>query len=207
MASVLTPPIATTGRQYYICSFPRGPHTDPANSSGEVSFATVNLTEGSHVITLQVTDNFARAVAHAPANADLHAVLGVLYNLARDYPAAVAAFEAAIKLRPTDYSLWNKLGATQANSMECAKALPCYVNALELKPQYVRALSNLGISYSNMMSYDAAGSCYLKALSLNPEAKHIWSYLGMTLTSMGRPDLVEKVAGQNVEAFRADFDF
>jgi len=24
---------------------------------------------------------------------------------------------------------------------------------------------------------------------------------------MGRPDLVEKVAGQNVEAFRADFDF
>jgi peroxin-5 len=134
-------------------------------------------------------------------------VLGVLYNLARDYPAAVAAFEAAIRLRPTDYSLWNKLGATQANSMECAKALPCYVNALELKPQYVRALSNLGISYSNMMSYDAAGSCYLKALSLNPEAKHIWSYLGMTLTSMGRPDLVEKVAGQNVEAFRADFDF
>ena len=134
-------------------------------------------------------------------------MLGVLYNLARDYPAAVAAFEAAIQLRPTDYSLWNKLGATQANSMECAKALPCYVNALELKPQYVRALSNLGISYSNMMSYDAAGSCYLKALSLNPEAKHIWSYLGMTLTSMGRPDLVEKVAGQNVEAFRADFDF
>ena len=91
--------------------------------------------------------------------------------------------------------------------MECAKALPCYVNALELKPQYVRALSNLGISYSNMMSYDAAGSCYLKALSLNPEAKHIWSYLGMTLTSMGRPDLVDKVIGQNVEAFRGDFDF
>ena len=157
--------------------------------------------------TLQVTDNFARAVTHAPANADLHAVLGVLYNLSRDYPAAVAAFEAALQLRPTDYSLWNKLGATQANSMECAKALPCYVNALELKPQYVRALSNLGISYSNMMSYDAAGSCYLKALSLNPEAKHIWSYLGMTLTSMGRPDLVDKVVGQNVEAFRGDFDF
>jgi len=157
--------------------------------------------------TLQVTDNFARAVAHAPANADLHAVLGVLYNLSRDYPAAVGAFEAALQLRPTDYSLWNKLGATQANSMECAKALPCYVNALELKPQYVRALSNLGISYSNMMSYDAAGSCYLKALSLNPEAKHIWSYLGMTLTSMGRPDLVDKVVGQNVEAFRRDFDF
>lgn len=155
----------------------------------------------------QVTDNFAKAVLHAPANADLHAVLGVLYNLSRDYPAATAAFEQALKLRPSDYSLWNKLGATQANSMECAKALPCYVNALELKPQYVRALSNLGISYSNMQKYDAAASCYLKALSLNPEAKHIWSYLGMTLTSMGRPDLVDKMVAQSVEAFRGDFDF
>ena len=71
--------------------------------------------------------------ARAPANADLHAVLGVLYNLSRDYPAAVGAFEAALQLRPTDYSLWNKLGATQANSMECSKALPCYINALDRK--------------------------------------------------------------------------
>ena len=56
-------------------------------------------------------------------------------------------------------------------------------------------------------SYDAAASCYLKALSLNPQAKHIWTYLGMTLTSMGRPDLVDKTAAQDPEAFRGDFDY
>ena len=33
----------------------------------------------------KVTDLFLRAVERRPANADLHAVLGVLYNLSRSY--------------------------------------------------------------------------------------------------------------------------
>ncbi|MDC0525916.1 hypothetical protein OAO87_02860 [bacterium] len=61
----------------------------------------------------RVTDLFLRAVEKRPANADLHAVLGVLYNLSRSYPRAMGSFEAALRLRPEDYSLWNKLGATQ----------------------------------------------------------------------------------------------
>lgn len=155
----------------------------------------------------KVTNLFLRAAQKQPNNADLHAVLGVLYNLARSYPNAVNSFEAALRLRPTDYSLWNKLGATQANAMSCAEAVPCYIKALELKPQYVRALSNLGISYGNMANYEAAAQCYLKALSLNSEAVHLWGYLTMTFTSMGRQDLLSKASGANVDAFRPDFDF
>ena len=155
----------------------------------------------------KVTDLFLKAVARRPMNADLHAVLGVLYNLSRSYPEAVNSFEKALQLRPDDYSLWNKLGATQANAMACGPALPCYIKALELKPQYVRSLSNLGISYGNMSKYNEAAQCYLKALSLNPEASHIWGYLTMTLTSMDRPDLVAKAATGNHEAFREAFDF
>ena len=34
----------------------------------------------------------ALQVEHAEGNADLHAVLGVLYNLSRSYPEAMAAF-------------------------------------------------------------------------------------------------------------------
>ena len=166
-----------------------------------------DLRFGSHALHKRVTDLYLRAVEIAPQNADLHAVLGVLYNLSRSYPEATRAFERALELRPTDYSLWNKLGATQANAMSCGAALPCYIKALDLKPQYVRALSNLGISYGNLANYEAAAQCYLKALSLNREATHIWGYLTMTFTSMGRPDLVDKAAGADHELFRADFDF
>ena len=180
-------------------------HPDFAELSADgVDAATVG---GPFALQRRVTDLFLRAVKLAPENADLHAVLGVLYNLSRSYPDAIGAFEAALRLRPADYSLWNKLGATQANAMSCTEALPCYIKALQLKPQYVRALSNLGISYGNVNDYTSAAQCYLKALSLNPEATHVWGYLTMTFTSMGRPDLVDKAAAADHTAFAADFDF
>ena len=36
-------------------------------------------------------------------------VLGVLYNVSRDYDSAIAAFQKALHAKPDDYSLWNKV--------------------------------------------------------------------------------------------------
>jgi tetratricopeptide (TPR) repeat protein len=75
---------------------------------------------------LQVARLFNEAAVISPEDADVHIVLGVLYNLSREYDKAIAAFERALKLKPHDYSLWNKLGATQANSVQSADAISAY---------------------------------------------------------------------------------
>lgn len=69
---------------------------------------------------------FVEASQMSPEDADVHIVLGVLYNLSREYDKAIESFQTALKLRPTDYSLWNKLGATQANSVQSADAILAY---------------------------------------------------------------------------------
>lgn len=68
----------------------------------------------------------------------------------------------APQIQPNDYSLWNKLGATLANSSRSGEALSAYQKALDLKPNYMRAWTNLGISYSNLGKYIEAAKYYLQ---------------------------------------------
>jgi len=143
----------------------------------------------------------------ADAAADVYEALGVVYNVSRDYDAAIDAFRRAIDVRPEDYQLRNKLGATLANANRSEEALPSYHAALRLKPKYARGWLNMAISHSNMHNYGDAVRCYLQTLSLNPEARHVWSYLRIALTCEEQWDLLPLAAAQNLSAFHNHFDF
>jgi len=149
-----------------------------------------------------VTRLYEVAAAGAPQDADVHAALGVLRNLARHHDGAVTAFRAALALRPQDYSLWNKLGATLANSGRSGEALQSYQKALELKPNYMRAWTNMGISLANLGEYEDSARYYVRALALNRQAAAVWGYLRTSLSCSGREDLLALATDENLEGLQ-----
>eukprot|EP00252_Welwitschia_mirabilis_P003211 TRINITY_DN132_c0_g1_i1.p1 TRINITY_DN132_c0_g1~~TRINITY_DN132_c0_g1_i1.p1 ORF type:complete len:744 (-),score=173.80 TRINITY_DN132_c0_g1_i1:395-2626(-) len=154
---------------------------------------------------IEVVRLFNEAAQMSPEDGDVHTVLGVLYNLSREYDKAVQAFQTALKLKPLDYSLWNKLGATQANSAQSAEALYAYQQALNLKPNYVRAWANMGISFANQGRYEESIQYYVRALSMNPKAENGWQYLRISLSCASRSDLLEACDMRDLDTLQKEF--
>ena len=95
----------------------------------------------------------------------LKAGLGVLFNLSGDFEKAVDCFRAAVSAAPTDALLWNRLGATLANSNKSEEAVSAYHKALRFSPGFTRCRYNLGISCINLRAYREAAEHFLTALN------------------------------------------
>lgn len=109
----------------------------------------------------------ARAAPDGQIDADIQIALGVLLNASevgdsilerfvmpdcceQEYDKARDCFQTALAVRPDDPLLYNRVGATLANSGRAQEALDYYYRALELNPSYIRARFNLGISCINL---------------------------------------------------------
>ncbi|KAL8936356.1 MAG: hypothetical protein Q9211_004223, partial [Gyalolechia sp. 1 TL-2023] len=104
-----------------------------------------------HLLHEKVTNNFIRAAQLSPQgehmDPDVQVGLGVLFYGAEEYAKAVDCFEAALASSEQGHSnhrdqahlLWNRLGATLANSGRSEEAIQAYERALQLNPNFVRA--------------------------------------------------------------------
>lgn len=132
-----------------------------------------------HALHQKVTALFITAAQLSPAgehmDPDVQVGLGVLFYGAEEYSKAVDCFEAALTSSEEGSSngpqqahlLWNRLGATLANSGRSEEAIAAYERALMLRPNFVRARYNLGVSCINIGCYEEAAQHLLGGLSMH----------------------------------------
>lgn len=127
----------------------------------------------------RVTDLFIQAAQLSPSGAqmdpDVQVGLGVLFYCAEEYDKAVDCFSAALASTESGttnqqeqlHLLWNRLGATLANSGRSEEAIEAYEQALTINANFVRARYNLGVSCINIGCYPEAAQHLLGALSMH----------------------------------------
>ncbi|ORY83778.1 hypothetical protein BCR37DRAFT_402424 [Protomyces lactucae-debilis] len=189
------------------------------NLVSDITMDTSNRKE----VHQKVTSQFIKAAQLSPAgaemDADVQVGLGVLFYGDEEYDKAVDCFSAALRIRPDDALLWNRLGATLANSGKSEDAIEAYTRALEISPTFVRCRYNLGVSCINIGVYEEAAQHLLSGLAMHQTmgdrgggvnlSTNLWETLRRVfLVGMNRPDLSKlAVSGADVEQFRGEFEF
>lgn len=127
----------------------------------------------------KVTSLFIKAAQLSPdgehMDPDVQVGLGVLFYGAEEYEKAVDCFQSALHSSELGTSnqqeqvhlLWNRLGATLANSGRSEEAIAAYEEALSRSPNFVRARYNLGVSCININCHHEAACHFLAALEMH----------------------------------------
>lgn len=152
-----------------------------------------------------VTDHFIRAAQLSPdgehMDPDVQVGLGVLFYGAEEYGKAVDCFQSALRSselgssnqREQLHLLWNRLGATLANSGRSEEAIAAYEQALGLAPNFVRARYNLGVSCINMHCHQEAACHFLAALEMHKSIDRSGRALAHEILGDGSAGQVEEV--------------
>ncbi|KAF2467448.1 TPR-like protein [Lindgomyces ingoldianus] len=146
---------------------------EPLSSDADMGFTD------RHLLHEKVTNLFIEAAQLSPSgeqmDPDVQVGLGVLFYGVEEYDKAVDCFGAALASTESGttnsssqvHLLWNRLGATLANSGRSEEAIDAYSRALSLRPNFVRARYNLGVSCINIGCFTEAAQHLLGALAMH----------------------------------------
>lgn len=150
------------------------------------------------LVTLGLTAPFGRAQARDGADARVQS----LYENAKDaeargdLPAAVADYQAILKISPRLARAYNNLGALYLKSGRYEDAAQILEQGLKLDPSMNSALALSGIAEYNLGRYAAARAHFEEALRANPRDANAESYLASTLMKSGDLEAAAKCLEQ-----------
>ncbi|MCL4127093.1 UNVERIFIED_CONTAM: hypothetical protein GTU68_031263, partial [Idotea baltica] len=141
----------------------------------------------------EVQNPFLRAANSRPSaqiDGDVQCGLGILLNLTGDYERAVDCFQSALQSKPSDPELWNKLGATLANSNRSAEAVEAYRNCLEISPGFIRYAMEHFLEALNMQEKSRGTGSRGSSLAVSD---NIWSTVRICLKHLDAQHLMTAV--------------
>ena len=152
---------------------------------------------------------FAAVAVSQPKYARVHALIANVNVLKRDYPRAIAEYNAAVNLNPGAAGLYHDRGITFATMGEYDRALKDLSRAVEIDPLYKMAYFYRGNAYSDMQRYDEALADYTKVIELDPQ--FIDAYLNRGSLYLSEKDMAQdaladfsaaiKIDSKNADAF------
>ncbi|MFH4978554.1 hypothetical protein AB6A40_005263 [Gnathostoma spinigerum] len=137
-------------------------------SSSDFSSHSVNWPFLDQALFRKVEQGFLSAANQQGIQPDenLQNAIGILYNLNGDYERAIDAIRSALSCNPNNPKMWNRLGATLANSEQIGEAILAYNRSLQLYPASARTRYNLGIACCHLESYYEAVGHFISALEI-----------------------------------------
>lgn len=193
-------------------------YPDMIESTGD---STIDSETERYRLNLRVRNRFLQIANRLPqVDPDVQLCLGLLFYADDQFDKTIDCFKAALSVSPNDELMWNRLGASLANSSRSEEAIQAYHRALQLKPSFVRARYNLAVSSINIGCYKEAAEHLLTALSMhevaggaenpsmNVDSNNILETLKRAFVAMDRRDLLERAKpGMDLQTFRNEFDF
>lgn len=113
-------------------------------------------------------DVFTKAIELKPT-ATAHNGMGLTRYELKDYNAAIAEYEKALKLEPENSNSHAYRGDSKAALQDHRGALADYARAIQLNPNNANAYNRRGVYWFDQKDYKAALQDFLKAAALDPE--------------------------------------
>ena len=125
-------------------------------------------------------------VEKAPSIFESHYNLGEMLQRRGALDEAIAQFQAAVSIRPTDPVANNALGGALLAKGDLDQAVERFNVALASQPDYFDAHYNLASALAAQGNYDGAAKQFGEAVRLNPEDANAQANLGTALAQLGR---------------------
>lgn len=160
-------------------------HTDPtfALAWARLSWAESHLAwaggggEDIGKLKAHARADAAKAMKLAPYLAAAQIAQGyVAYYGETDYPAALTAFAAALKLKPNDAPAWAALGYVQRRQGQFNTAIASLQQALSFDPRNSALACELGVTYMQVSGFAEAEQAFQRSLALDPHNLNAQTY-------------------------------